>query len=146
MQEPLPIPSTATRAPPPKRPRIADFVGAVWAACWLALTAGTIVWNYWRSRYLIHRWAADNAFTLVERRYRILFRGPFFRAPRAGHTVHAITIRDRHGVLHSGYVRCGGLWRALTRGAVEVRWDKNPAGATTPGGVASSPCADPSRG
>jgi hypothetical protein len=124
---------SAMESPPPISPpagrlrrslkHAGNFVQGLWGLCWLALTFMTIIWDYWRSRYFLNRWAADNAFKLLHREYRILRRGPFLRAPRRGHTVHYITVRDRAGALHTGYARCGRFWRAVTSGAVEVKWD-----------------------
>lgn len=106
---------------------VANFFIGIWGLCWLLLSAVVFIWDYWRSRYLLRRWAADNAFELVHREYRIFRRGPFRRYPRRGHTVHYITVRDRDGAMHSGFARCGSLWKALTSGAVQVEWDESKA-------------------
>ncbi len=80
-------------------------------------------WHLRRSRELVDRWAAVNAYTItaVERRY---FRaGPFFWRRGRGHEVFYVVVHDTRGDERAAYVRTGGWFLGQFSDQVTVRWD-----------------------
>jgi hypothetical protein len=76
-----------------------------------------------RSRELVGRWAAQNAYTVqsIERRY--LRAGPFFWRRGRGHEVFRVVVRTTDGGLRGGYVRTGGWFLGQISDKVVVHWD-----------------------
>jgi hypothetical protein len=88
-----------------------------------ALGVGALLWNVARSQAMLSRWAAENDYQILDSNYRLFCRGPFFWNSSKSQSVFRVTILDRQGHTHTGWVRCGswvlGLWSEQT----EVRWD-----------------------
>jgi hypothetical protein len=90
----------------------------------LGLVALGLWWYYTRSTALLERWAEENRFTIVDRRLRLLFRGPFTWTTAEGQTVYRVTVVDSSGCERSGWVCCGSFTFGLLTDRIRVRWDE----------------------
>jgi hypothetical protein len=97
----------------------------------LALVAFALWWHYTRSAALLERWAEENGFTVVDRRLRHFFRGPFTWTAAEGQTVYRVTVVDSCGRERSGWVRCGSFTFGLLSDKIRVRWDEPAPPAET---------------
>ena len=98
----------------------------------LVLVSFGLRWQYTRSETLLERWAEENGFTIVDRRLRHLFRGPFTWTTAEGQTVYRVTVVDSSGRERSGWVRCGSFAFGLLSDKVCVRWDEPAPPTETP--------------
>ncbi len=80
-------------------------------------------WHCRRSRELVERWAATNAFTITEIERRFLKAGPFFWCRGRGHEVFHVLVRDARGDQRGAFVRTGGWFLGQLSEQVTVRWD-----------------------
>jgi hypothetical protein len=89
----------------------------------IAIIIPFLAWHLRRSRELVEKWAAANAYsiTAIERRY--LRAGPFFWRRGRGHEVFHVVVHDARGQQRSGYVRTGGWFLAQFSEQVAVSWD-----------------------
>ena len=88
-----------------------------------ALAACLLAWHFSRARSLLERWAKENGYEIVDRRYRHLLKGPFFWTSSRGQAVYHVTVRDRQGHTRSGWLRCGSWWGGMFSDKTEVRWE-----------------------
>ena len=89
----------------------------------ILLAVGSLAWSFSRSRKLLEQWAADNGFHILEREYRNFRKRPFFWTSSNSQAVYHVTVRDREGNVHSGWVRCGGWILGMLSNQTEVRWE-----------------------
>ena len=94
----------------------------------VAATVLSILWTRRRSQTILQRWAERNGLQLLESELRWFRRGPFFLSGR-GQVVYYVSAMDGQGMIHRGWVRCGGFWLGLLRDEAEVRWDPQSEGA-----------------
>jgi hypothetical protein len=89
------------------------------AVCCVALS---LVWHWFRSRFLLQKWAKENGFELVKMNVNWFESSPFwFRSRRQG--VFRIRVRDHRGRERSGWAKCGGYWLGFLVNKIEVEWD-----------------------
>jgi hypothetical protein len=92
----------------------------------LACLAGHLA----RSDWVLRNWAEEEGYRILQKRYRLFFRGPFFwRANDECQTVYRVTVEDKVGRVRSGWVCCGSWWLGLWSDQAEVRWDEAPTKA-----------------
>ncbi len=90
----------------------------------IALLIPLWAWHFRRSRELVERWAAANAYTIIEMERRFFNAGPFFWCRGRGHEVFRVSVRDAHGEQHRAYVRTGGWFLGQLSEKVAVKWDE----------------------
>jgi hypothetical protein len=89
----------------------------------VALMIPFLAWHIRRSRELVEKWAAANAYTIEEIERRYLRAGPYLWRGR-GHEVFRVLVRDARGEQHRGYVRTGGWLLGQFKDEVAVKWDQ----------------------
>jgi hypothetical protein len=92
----------------------------------LAVSALVVTWHFRRSAARLRRWAEVNGYRIIGQEYRTFWKGPFFWASSRGQAVYYVTLEDRQGARHQGWVRCGGWFFGLLSDNVEVSWDEHP--------------------
>lgn len=89
------------------------------AFCWVAFSS---VWHWFRSKFLLEKWAKANGFKLVKMKLNLFSFSPFlFTSDRQ--EVYHIRVRDHSGRERSGWAKCGGFWLGFLVNKVEVEWD-----------------------
>ena len=68
----------------------------------LCLTAASLTWHWFRSKFLLDKWAKEHGFELLKMNYPLLGAGPFWWASKR-QEVYRIRVRDRSGREHSGW-------------------------------------------
>ncbi len=81
-------------------------------------------WYVWRSDAILQKWADENGYQIVDKTYRLFFKGPFFFQTSKHQTVYRVTVLDKTGRTLSGWVACGSYWWGLCSDQVQVRWDE----------------------
>lgn len=97
------------------------FVIFIGLACVIGVMS--IAWSNNRSQQIVESWASRNGYTLLSAEQRHMMRGPFFWTTARGQTVYYITVRDQHGMVRSGWLRCGSWWLGLWSDQADVRWE-----------------------
>ena len=104
-----------------------DGAGVVFVMMLVAvLVVASIAWRVSRSKSLLHEWAAEHGFRLIDYEYRWFVRGPFFWTTSKSQTVYRVTVEDGRGSIRKGWVRCGSWLAGLWSRQVDVRWDDVP--------------------
>jgi hypothetical protein len=73
-------------------------------------------------RAMLERWVKAQNLEVTSCECCWFFKGPFFWSTK-GQEVFRFSVRDKDGVVKSGYARCGGYWFGTLSDQVEVRWD-----------------------
>ncbi len=81
-------------------------------------------WHFARSAAILQKWAVENGYEILEKSYRLLFKGPFFFRTTEHQTVYRVTVRDKAGNVRTGWVACGSWWWGLLSDQAQVRWDE----------------------
>jgi len=94
----------------------------------VVVVVGIAHFGYWyaglyRARELLVEWAGSNGFQLLESERREFLRGPFWGSSKS-RAVYRVRVRDRHGRVMSGWVRCGDWFCGRMEGQVDVKWDE----------------------
>ena len=89
------------------------------ALCWVALS---ITWHWFRSRFLLKKWAEANGYELVKMDMNWFGIAPFVFISRR-QEVYRIRVRDHSGRERSGWAKCGGFWLGFVVDKVEVAWN-----------------------
>jgi hypothetical protein len=89
----------------------------------LVVGIAALGWHFSRARSMLERWASDNGYQILNKEYRNLFRGPFLWTTSKGQAVYHVRVRDRQGLEHTGWVRCGSWFLGLISDKIEVKWD-----------------------
>jgi hypothetical protein len=92
------------------------------ALCWVALST---TWHWFRSRFLLKKWAQANGFELVRMKVNWSGFGPFLFTSRRQEVYH-IRVRDHWGRERSGWAKCGGYWLGFLVNKIEVEWTHKP--------------------
>jgi hypothetical protein len=87
--------------------------------CWVALS---LTWHWFRSKFLLRKWAKENGFELVKMNLPWFCSSPFWWTSRRQEVLR-IRVRDHNGRERSGWVRCGGWWLGVLVNKIEVEWD-----------------------
>ena len=87
------------------------IVGLLFISCWCA-------WLFHRAKSMLEKWAIQNGYRIIRRRYRWPFWTPLMRGP----TVYFVVIEDENGERHSAHVTCGGAFFGLVSDRVVVNW------------------------
>ncbi len=95
----------------------------IFTAIAIALVIPLWAWHLRRSRELVDRWAAANAYAITEIERRYLRAGPFFWLRGRGHEVFYVVVRDARGGQREGYIRTGGWFLGQLSEQVTVKWD-----------------------
>jgi hypothetical protein len=104
-----------------------DSAGAIFLVLLIViLVVASVGWRFSRSRALLHEWADEHGFRLIDYEYRWLVRGPFFWTTSKSQTVYRVTVEDGRGSIRKGWVRCGTWLAGLWSRQVDVRWDDVP--------------------
>jgi hypothetical protein len=74
-------------------------------------------WRFSRSAHLLEKWADQNGYRIVSRKY-----GPFYWTPQ-GQIVYSVTVEDEQGNQRHGWVRCGSWLLGLLSAHVDVWWE-----------------------
>ena len=82
-----------------------------------------INWQFKKSRLLIDKWAARNGYRILNRRFQLFWRGPFWWRSSKGQLVYRVTIQDAAGNIRRAWIRCGGFFVGLLSDQVTVEWD-----------------------
>ena len=98
-----------------------DLVAAAISVC--LVIVGIVLWHSSRSRSILEQWAEKENYQILEKEYRIFRRGSFFWTSSKGQVVYYVKIRDSHGVIRSGLVRCGSWWAGVFSDKTEVKWN-----------------------
>lgn len=86
------------------------------AVCW---------WVFARANRMLERWAAQNGYQILERRLRMLWRGPFIWTSSGGQVVYRVHVCDAQSNERFGWALCGGFFGGVLSDEVEIEWDKN---------------------
>ena len=86
---------------------------------WVALS---IIWHWFRSRFLLKRWARANGFELVQMSIPWFKFSPFLFASKH-QEVYEIRVRDHRARERRGWAKCGGFFLGFLVDKVEVEWD-----------------------
>jgi hypothetical protein len=84
----------------------------------------TGLWTHRRAEFLLQQWAERNELRILEKEERKLFRGPFSWDSSRGQMVYRVTVADKAGNTHSGFVRLGSWARGIFSDKAEVKWDE----------------------
>jgi hypothetical protein len=84
--------------------------------------AGYVVWHFSRANSLLHRWADENGFQILQSETRTIFAGPFTWTSSRNQIVYFVRVRDREGRERSGWLRCGSFWSGIFSDKTEIRW------------------------
>jgi hypothetical protein len=83
----------------------------------------TTNWHFSRSRSVLEQWADQSGYEILHSEYRNFVKGPYFWTTSKGQTVYYVSVRDCHGNVRTGWVRCGGWFLGLMSDQAEVRWE-----------------------
>ena len=72
---------------------------------------------------MLEQWARQGGYELLNSEYRWFSKGPFFWSTGKGQAVYCVRVKDAHGAVRSGYVRCGSWLAGLSSDDVAVEWD-----------------------
>lgn len=100
-----------------------DLIGPLFILLIVVIAGGSLLWTASRADTLLTRWAAANAYTLVQTEQRWLRTGPYFWRHSRGQLIYYVTVRDERGQARSGYVRLGSWLGGLLSDQVDVTWD-----------------------
>lgn len=89
----------------------------------VVFVAVMILWTFTRSDSILHHWANQNGYRILQQQYCWFWRGPFFWTSSKNQTVYYVTVEDRDGRQRTGYVRCGGYFWGLLVDTAEARWE-----------------------
>lgn len=90
----------------------------LFAVCWVAFST---TWHWFRSRFLLSRWAKAHGYELVKISIPWSKASPFFYSKRQ--EVYQIRVRDHQGRERRGWAKCGGYFLGFLVDKVEVEWD-----------------------
>lgn len=76
-----------------------------------------------RGRNMVRDWAYREGMELIAADLCWFWRGPFWLRSGKGNLVYRVLVRDAAGDMHSGYVRCGGLFLGMLSDEIAVEWD-----------------------
>ena len=91
----------------------------------LGVLAVNFIWEYFRGRTLLSRWAEANGYEILHSRRAILYAGPFTWRSRY-QVVYSVRVRDRQGSDRTGWVRFGSYWAGLFSNQVDEWWKNEP--------------------
>ena len=86
--------------------------------------AAVVVFYFAAYRSVLNTWARRNEYEILHSEVRHLLTGPFFLRTCNSQLVYRVTIRDKHGAIRKGWVRCGGFWLGFLSGSADVDWDR----------------------
>lgn len=93
----------------------------------LVLAAFLVGFNAWaiaRPHSLLQDWVEQNGYTIREKeRLYLPFTGPFAWTTGRGQVVFRVTVEDKQGDVHHGWIRCGNWWFGPLLDQVEAHWD-----------------------
>ena len=89
----------------------------------LVLGVLIINWQFKKARRLIDEWTARNGYRILNRRFQLFWRGPFWWRSSKGQMVYRVTVQDRDGNTRKAWIRCGGFFAGLLSDQVSVEWD-----------------------
>jgi hypothetical protein len=89
------------------------------ALCWTALS---LTWHWFRSRFLLKKWAKEHGFELVRMDQKKLYLSPF-PFPSKHQEIFHIRVRDNKGRERTGWAKCGGFWLGFLVDKIEVEWN-----------------------
>jgi hypothetical protein len=72
---------------------------------------------------LLHGWAQENGFEILEANHRLFRKGPYVWSAR-GQAIYRLHVKDRAGVERWGWVRFGTWWGGVFANKVESRRDE----------------------
>ena len=82
------------------------------------LVLSLYAWRFYRAKSMLEKWAVQNGYRIIRRRYRWPFWIPLMRGP----TMYFVMIEDENGERHSARVTCGGAFFGLFSDRVAVNW------------------------
>ncbi len=85
--------------------------------------AALMIWHFRKASSMLARWASENGYRILKKRYRWIFRGPFWWRLSDKMLVYRVTVKDAEGTVRRGWVRCGGGFMGLSNDQVAVVWD-----------------------
>jgi hypothetical protein len=100
-----------------------ERIQLLFIAVLILLMIPILAWHFRRSKEMVERWAAANAFEIIAMERRLLRVGPFFWRRSRGHEVFYIVVRNARGEQHMAYVRTGGWFLGQLSEQVSVEWD-----------------------
>ena len=89
-----------------------------------ALLVGVVALYFMAYRSVLNDWARRSEYTILHSEARHLLTGPFFLRTANSQQVYRVTIRDKHGTVRKGWVRCGGFWLGFLSSGADVEWDR----------------------
>lgn len=96
------------------------------------LLCGVVTLSFVAYPSVLTDWARRNGWTILHSEARHLLTGPFFLRAANSQQVYRVTVRDKHGKIRSGWVRCGGLWLGFFSSRAEVEWDRSEPATPPP--------------
>jgi hypothetical protein len=96
-----------------------NIIIALLAVAWVTFST---TWHWFRSRFLLSRWARANGFELVRVKIPWFKFSPFLFASKY-QEVYEIRVRDHRGRERRGWAKCGGFFVGFLVDNVEVKWD-----------------------
>lgn len=100
------------------------FLIVLVVAVLITVTTLVVRWELRKSRRLIDEWAARNQYRVLDRRWKMLWFGPFWWRTSKHQRVHRVTVQDREGKTRKAWIRCGGFVMDLMSDKMTVEWDE----------------------
>jgi hypothetical protein len=85
-------------------------------------------WQFRKAESRLKKWAEQSGYRIIDRSYRLLFRGPFLWTSVKGQAVYGVHIEDQDGRQRQGWVRFGSWWWGMWSDRVDVLWDEPRTG------------------
>ena len=76
-----------------------------------------------RSQALLHGWAKEHGYEILDAEPRFFRRGPYGWSSK-NQVVYRVWVRDREGVERLGWVRCGSYWGGVFDDKVESQTER----------------------